>query len=74
MKAKLITRKNPQDREAAPKYYAIPVYSGKVDVDFIARQISRLSFRIPNDIKKRIKRFLRRTPYIYTNELLGQIE
>lgn len=62
MKAKLITRKNPQDREAAPKYYAIPVYSGKVDVDFIARQISGRSSLTPGDVKNVLSNFLDELP------------
>lgn len=40
MKVKLIPRKNPQKRDAAPKYYAEPQYEGTIDIDFIARQIA----------------------------------
>lgn len=51
MKFKLIPKRNPQDRESAPKYYAQPEYNGMIDVDFIAKQIAGRSSLTAGDIK-----------------------
>lgn len=69
MKVKLIPRKNPQDREAAPKYYAEPQNEGTISIDFIARQIAGRSSLTVGDIKNVLSNFLEEMP---TYMLLGR--
>ncbi|MEG1006925.1 MAG: HU family DNA-binding protein [Bacteroides sp.] len=69
MKVKLIPRKNPQNREADPKYYAEPQYEGTIDIDFIARQIAGRSSLTAGDIKNVLSNFLEEMP---TYMLLGR--
>lgn len=68
MKFKLVARKNPQQQDEAPKYYAQPIYNGMVDVDFIARQIAGRSSLTAGDIKNVLSNFLEEIP---TYMLLG---
>ncbi|MEG2854558.1 HU family DNA-binding protein [Bacteroides sp.] len=69
MKVKLIPRKNPQKRDADPKYYAEPQYEGTIDIDFIARQIAGRSSLTKGDIKSVLSNFLEEMP---TYMLLGR--
>jgi predicted histone-like DNA-binding protein len=50
MKYKTISRKNPQNQEAAQKYYAQPVYTGEIGLKRIAAEIAELSSLSPGDV------------------------
>lgn len=62
MKYKLQPKKNPQDREAAPKYYAVPVWDGMVDLDYLSRRIAGRSSLTAGDVSNVIKNFLDEIP------------
>ncbi|MDR1155261.1 MAG: HU family DNA-binding protein [Bacteroidales bacterium] len=50
MKYKLIARVNPQNKAAAPKYYAAPVYAGEKTLKELSREIADLSSLSPGDV------------------------
>jgi predicted histone-like DNA-binding protein len=50
MKYKLVARKNPQDREEPPKWYAAPINDGKVRQQDIAADIVNLSSLARGDV------------------------
>ena len=50
MKFKLTARASPQNREAAPKYYATPVYAGEKNLKQLSREIAKLSSLSPGDV------------------------
>ncbi|MDR1155306.1 MAG: DNA-binding protein [Bacteroidales bacterium] len=62
MKYKLIPRSNPQDRNAAPKYYAKPVYAGSMDLKSISRDIADLSSLSPGDVYNVLVNFVNLLP------------
>lgn len=47
MKYKLIPKGNPQNKDAAPKHYAIPVYAGTINLRSISKEIADLSSLSP---------------------------
>jgi predicted histone-like DNA-binding protein len=50
MKYKLMPGVNSQNRGAAPKYDAVPVYAGTLDLKRISRDIAELSSFSPGDV------------------------
>ncbi len=62
MKYKLIARANPQNREAAPKYYAVPVYSGEMNLKRISRKIADKSSLTPGDVYNVLVNFVEDLP------------
>ena len=50
MKYKKLMRKNPQNKDATPKFYAAPVNSGKVTLDNLAARIERTSSLSRGDV------------------------
>jgi predicted histone-like DNA-binding protein len=50
MKYKLTPKANPQDRAAAPKYYAVPVYAGEKNLKQLSQEIADLSSLSPGDV------------------------
>jgi predicted histone-like DNA-binding protein len=50
MKYKTVFRANPQNRNASRKSYAIPVYTGEIDLKRIAAEIAALSSLSPGDV------------------------
>lgn len=62
MKFKKTPKKNPQDREAPPKFYATPVNSGKVTLDDFANRIARSSSLTRGDIINVLSNFLDEMP------------
>ena len=47
---KTVERKNPQNREAAPKYYAAVATRGNIDLDGLTSQISKVSSLSRGDV------------------------
>lgn len=62
MRYKLVSRANPQDRDAAPKYYAVPVYSGVIDLKRIASDISEKSSLTAGDVLNVLSQFIADLP------------
>ena len=62
MKYKLTAKANPQDRSAAPKYYAVPVYSGTMDLKSISKDIADLSSLSPGDVYNVLVNFVSLLP------------
>ena len=50
MKYKLTPKANPQNRDAAPKYYAVPVHAGEKDLKQLSQEIADLSSLSPGDV------------------------
>ncbi len=50
MKYKLTTKANPQNRGAAPKYYAVPLYAGEKNLKQLSQEIADLSSLSPGDV------------------------
>ncbi|MDR1119314.1 MAG: HU family DNA-binding protein [Dysgonamonadaceae bacterium] len=50
MKYNTVLRANPQNRNAARKNYAIPVYTGEIDLKHIAAEIAALSSLSSGDV------------------------
>ncbi|MDR1115440.1 MAG: DNA-binding protein, partial [Tannerella sp.] len=46
----LIARVNPQNKAAAPKYYATPVYAGEKTLKQLSQEIADLSSLSPGDV------------------------
>jgi predicted histone-like DNA-binding protein len=64
---KVIPRVNPQNREAAPKYYASINIKGKRDLRYIAREIADRSSLNAMDILSTIEGFLQIIPKTLTD-------
>lgn len=62
MKYRIIAKKNPQDKDAAPKFYASPVNMGKVNLDDFADRIAGRSSLTRGDIKNVLSNFLDELP------------
>ena len=50
MKYKFVTKGNPQDKEAAPKHYAMPVYAGEKTLKQLSKEIADLSSLSQGDV------------------------
>lgn len=57
LKYRLIERRNPQKKDEPAKWFAVPVYNGQVDIDFLAREIAKRSSLTVGDIKNVIENF-----------------
>ncbi len=62
MKYKITKRKNPQNKEAEPKYYAAPVNSGRVTINTLSARMERNSSLSRGDILNVISNFLDELP------------
>jgi predicted histone-like DNA-binding protein len=62
MKYKLVERKNPQQPQAAGKYYAAPVNDGKISQKEIAAEIVELSSLSRGDVSNVIENLLDTIP------------
>jgi predicted histone-like DNA-binding protein len=62
MKFKIIERKNPQDRQARGKYYAIAINSGQFTIKSVAKEISGRSSLTRGDIENVLTNFLDELP------------
>ena len=58
---------NPLDREADSKYYASPVYGEEIDVNDLAKDISKTCTLTPADIVAVIESFLDKMPFYLKN-------
>ena len=47
---KATPRKNPQEKDAEPKFYASPVYHGTLDIDDICAEISEKTALTPSEV------------------------
>lgn len=61
-KYKIVARKNPADAQAAPKYYANPVYGNTVSLRRIANEISEICAVNTPDTMAVLEAFLRVIP------------
>jgi predicted histone-like DNA-binding protein len=69
MKYKLVSRKNPQDRESPGKWYATPVNEGKVTQQEIAADIVNLSSLSRGDVTNAISSLIDTVPkYLLLNK------
>ena len=60
-------RQNPLNREADSKYYASPVYGEEIDVNDLAKDISKTCTLTPADIVAVIESFLDKMPFYLKN-------
>jgi len=60
-------RQNPLDRESDSKYYASPVYGEEIDVNDLAKDISKTCTLTPADIVAVIESFLDKMPFYLKN-------
>lgn len=51
MKCKMITRRNPQEPEEAPKYYLSAVRTGNVDIERLSREVSNRCTLRESDVR-----------------------
>ncbi|MDR0713905.1 MAG: HU family DNA-binding protein [Bacteroidales bacterium] len=62
MKYKILSKANPLDRSAAPKYYASPVYAGEIELKRIAEEIAALSSLSTGDVYNTLINFVESLP------------
>ncbi|MDR1865790.1 MAG: HU family DNA-binding protein [Bacteroidales bacterium] len=62
MKYKIISKANPLNRGAKPKYYATPVYSGEIDLKRIAAELAALSSLSTGDVYNVLINFVEALP------------
>jgi predicted histone-like DNA-binding protein len=62
MKYKTVSKANPADRTAAPKYYATPVYTGEINLKRIAGEIAALSSLSSGDVNNVLTNFVEALP------------
>jgi predicted histone-like DNA-binding protein len=62
MKYKTVSKMNPQDRSAARKYYAHPVYTGEIDLKRVASEIAALSSLSSGDVHNVLINFTEALP------------
>lgn len=58
MNFKTVQRQNPMDRDSEKLYYPAPQYSGEVDIDQIAEEISNSASLTIGDVKSTLEHFL----------------
>lgn len=63
----ITTRKNPLDRKSDSKYYAMAAYSEEIDVNDLAKEISKSCTLTPADIVAVIESFLDKMPQYLKN-------
>ena len=59
---KATPRKNPQEKDAEPKFYASPVYHGTLDIDDICAEISEKTALTPSEVHGVINDLLSSVP------------
>ena len=62
MKYKLLPKANPQNRDVAPKYYAVPVHAGEKDLKQLSQEIADLSSLSPGDVYNVLVNFVNLLP------------
>jgi predicted histone-like DNA-binding protein len=62
MKYKMVPKANPQDRAAAPKLFAAPVYSGALDLKRISGELAALSSLSSGDVYNVLVNFVEALP------------
>ena len=62
MKVKVVTKKNPQDLSAAPKYYGNAVNAGTITIDKFAKTIADRSSLSRGDIQNVLANFIEQLP------------
>lgn len=63
----ITTRKNPLDRKSDSKYYAMAAYGEEIDVNDLAKEISKSCTLTPADIVAVIESFLDKMPQYLKN-------
>ncbi|MDR0714919.1 MAG: DNA-binding protein [Bacteroidales bacterium] len=62
MKYKTVTKVNPQNRTAPPKYYAVPVYAGEINLKRLSSEIAALSSLSAGDVYNVLANFTESLP------------